>query len=188
MLLSTSGCRLVWFKTLTFQGLKDFDPQKLRKILFLKVLLPLAEIQFNYLKYHQCYTNPSELLTIPVPIHSNVLKAMIALSKYLGNYEAYKSALKNHVIKWANNNNSLTAFVRILNGNNLKGLTEWYQQAYAIFDNIEKLYLRLLALSGVRKTKAKLVYDKIRKWVPLEGLMSITLRQRCLSISDTNSS
>ncbi len=88
---------------------------------------------------------------------------MITLSKYLGNYEAYKSAIKNHGIKWANNNDSLTAFVRILNGNNLKGLTEWYHQAYAIFNDNEKLYLRLLALSGVRKTEAKLVYDKIRE-------------------------
>jgi intergrase/recombinase len=114
------------------------------------------------LKYHQCYRNPSELLSIPVTIRSNVLKSMIALSKYLGTYETYKLAIKNHGIKWANNNDSLTAFVRILNGNNLKDLTLWYQRALTIFNDNEKLYLRFLALSGVRKTEAKLSFDKIR--------------------------
>jgi intergrase/recombinase len=88
---------------------------------------------------------------------------MITLSKYLGNYEAYTSAIKNHGIKWSNNNDSLTAFVRILNGNNLKGLTQWYQQAYSIFNDNEKMYLRFLALSGVRKTEAKMAFDKIRE-------------------------
>jgi hypothetical protein len=102
------------------------------------------------------------LLTVPVTIRSNVLKSMITLSKYLGNYEAYKSAIKNHGIKWANNNDSLTAFVRILNGNNLKDLSQWYQQALAIFNDSEKLYLRFLALSGVRKAEAKMAFDRIR--------------------------
>ena len=87
---------------------------------------------------------------------------MITLSKYLGNYEAYKLAIKNHGIKWANNNDSLTAFVRILNGNNLKDLTQWYQQALSHFNDNEKLYLRFLALSGVRKTEAKMSFDRIR--------------------------
>ena len=115
--------------------------------------------------------NPSELLSIPVTIRSNVLKSMITLSKYLGNYEAYKSAIKNHGIKWANNNDSLTAFVRILNGNNLKDLTQWYQQALAIFNDNEKLYLRFLALSGVRKTEAKMAFDRIRA-MAREGKLS----------------
>jgi len=158
------GRRLVWFRTLAFQAQKNFDPEKYKQYLFSKYSHVYAEIQFNYLlKYPQCYDNPSELLSVPVTIRSNVLKSMITLSKYLGNYEAYKSAIKNHGIKWANNNDSLTAFVRILNGNNLKGLSEWYQQAMAIFSPNEKLYLRLLALSGVRKTEAKMVYDKIRE-------------------------
>jgi hypothetical protein len=87
---------------------------------------------------------------------------MVALSKYLGTYESYKSAIKNHGIKWANNNDSLTAFVRILNGNNLKDLAQWYEKALAIFNVNEKLYPRFLALSGVRKTEAKMSFDKIR--------------------------
>jgi hypothetical protein len=160
---TTRGRRLVWFRTLAFQEHKNFDPEKYRQYLFSKYSHVYAEIQFNYLlKYHQCYDNPSELLSVPVTIRSNVLKSMVTLSKYLGNYEAYKSAIKNHGIKWANNNDSLTAFVRILNGNNLKGLSEWYQQANAIFTDNEKLYLRLLALSGVRKTEAKMAFDRIR--------------------------
>jgi hypothetical protein len=102
------------------------------------------------------------LLSIPVTIRSNVLKSRITLSKYLRDYEAYKTAIKNHGIKWANNNDSLTAFARILNGNNLKDLTTWYQKALAIFNDNEKLYLRFLALSGVRKTEAKMAFDILK--------------------------
>jgi hypothetical protein len=164
MKFATRGRRLVWFRTLAFQDQKDFDLNKYKQYLFSKYSHVYAEIQFNYLlKYSKCYDNPTELLSVPVTIRSNVLKSMITLSKYLGNYEAYKSAIKNHGIKWANNNDSLTAFVRILNGNNLKGLPEWYQQSLTIFNETEKLYLRFLALSGVRKTEAKMAFDKIRE-------------------------
>jgi len=87
---------------------------------------------------------------------------MVALSKYLGTYESYKSAIKNHGIKWANNNDSLTAFVRILNGNNLKDLAQWYEKALAIFNVNEKLYPRFLAQFLSSKTEAKMSFDKIR--------------------------
>jgi hypothetical protein len=115
------------------------------------------------MKYSSCYSNPSELLAIPTTTRSNVLKAMLSLSAYLGAKEGYKTKLKQHGITWVNNNDSLTALTRILNGNNLKDLTIWYREALKILNNSEKLYPRFLALSGVRKTEAKMSFLKIQE-------------------------
>ena len=153
---------LAW-KAKSDDDLKDLDLVKYRQFLDSKYAHDYAKILFNYqLRYSSCYNNPSELLAIPTSIRSNVLKAMLALSAYLGAKEDYKTKLKQHSITWVNNNDSLTAFTRILNGNNLKDLTQWYRQALTCLNDAEKLYLRFLALSGVRRTEAKLSIDKIR--------------------------
>ena len=158
-----SGCRLVWFRTLAFQDGKDVDLVKYRQFLEAKYSHAYAGILYNYLvKYSNCYNNPSDLLAIPTSIRSNVLKAMLALSAYLGAKEDYRNKLKQYGIHWVNNNDSLTAFTRILNGNNLKDLTAWYREALTYLNDSEKLYLRFVALSGVRKTEAKMSIDKIR--------------------------
>jgi hypothetical protein len=115
------------------------------------------------MKYSSCFNNPSELLSILASTRSAVLKSMIALSKFLGCYEEYKLKLKNHGISWINNNDSLSSFVKILNANNLKDLTVWYREALKILNDSEKLYLRFLALSGMRKTEAKMSYLKIQE-------------------------
>jgi hypothetical protein len=163
-----SGRRLVWFRTQAFQDdlhndLKDLDLVKYRQFLEAKYSHDYAKILYNYLlKYYSCYNNPSELLAIPTTIRSNVLKSMLALSAYLGAKEDYRQSLKQHSISWVNNNDSLTAFTRILNGNNLKDLTQWYRQALTYLSDEEKSYLRFLALSGVRKTEAWLGMSQIQ--------------------------
>jgi hypothetical protein len=143
--------------------LRNLDLQKYREFLENKYCHEYAKQQYCYLiKYSSCYGNPSELLSIPTSTRSAVLKSMIALSKFLGCYEEYKLKLRNHGIRWINNNDSFSSFVRILNGNNLKDLTVWYREALKILNDSEKSYLRFLALSGVRKTEAKMSFSKIQ--------------------------
>jgi hypothetical protein len=168
----SSGRRLVWFRTLAFQAGKNIDQQlnienfdlvKFWQFLEAKYSHDYAKILYNYLmKYASCYNSPSELLSIPASIRSNVLKSMLAVAAYLGAKEDYRNKLKQHGIHWVNNNDSLTAFTRILNGNNLKDLAVWYREALKILSDSEKLYLRFTALSGVRKTEAKLSFSKIQ--------------------------
>ena len=110
-----------------------------------------AKMLYRYwVKYSSILMNPSELFDIPISIRGNVLKAMVCRSKYLGCYKEFTDSIKNHGIKWTQED-SLTSFNRIFNNNNHNGLSEWYTKALSILADHEKLYLRFMLLSGVRK-------------------------------------
>jgi len=88
-----------------------------------------------------------------VTIRANVLKSLINLSKYLGEYESFKSQLKNHGIKWVTTDNSFNSFLAIIN-NQHSTLGQWYKDAMTILPDNEKLYLKFTLLSGLRKDES----------------------------------
>jgi hypothetical protein len=89
------------------------------------------------------------MVTLPSTIQQNVLKGMVALSKFLGCHEEFTRVFENHGIKWIQGD-GLSVFIRIFN-NNHSNLREWYNSAMAILDNNKKFYLRYMLLSGIRK-------------------------------------
>jgi hypothetical protein len=108
---------------------------------------------YNYTqKYFECYLNPSKILSLPTSIRANVLKALIAFSKFQGNYLGFKETLKEHGIKWLRPDN-LTAFLRILNNrsNTNNNVLKWVNDAKPILRNNENLLLKFLLKTGVRK-------------------------------------
>ena len=82
-----------------------------------------------------------------------MLKSLINLSKYLGEYESFKSQLKNHGIKWVTTDNSFNSFLAIIN-NQHSTLGQWYKDAMTILPDNEKLYLKFTLLSGLRKDES----------------------------------
>ena len=59
-----------------------------------------SSARFNYaVRFYDCYLNPSKILTVSTSIRANVLKALIALSKFQGEYLEFKQQLKEHGIK-----------------------------------------------------------------------------------------
>jgi intergrase/recombinase len=74
---------------------------------------------------------------------------LTALGKYLGEYESFKKNMLTHGIKRVKPD-PLQAFTRVFNSDAHKGLGEWYNNASAVLDDSEKLYLRFVMLSGVR--------------------------------------
>jgi intergrase/recombinase len=112
-----------------------------------------ANLQFSYTKrFFECYANPEKILLIPTSIRANALKALVCLSKALGEHEIFKSRLKNHGIKWINEN-SFSAFLGIVN-NSHKDLLTWYHNADNALTESEKLYLKFCLLSGLRCNEA----------------------------------
>ena len=107
----------------------------------------------NSLKYQGFIENPQGISELPASIRGNILKAMVNLAKFLGIHEEYKLKLKNHGIKWLNNDDSFNSFLRIIN-NNHSNLGEWYKAAQNILHNNEKQYLKFALLSGLRKEEA----------------------------------
>jgi hypothetical protein len=107
----------------------------------------------NGIKYFDCLKNPQGMSAIPVSIRGNVLKAMVNLAKYLGQYEEYKVKLSNCGIKWVNNDDAFNSFLRIVN-NQHSSLGEWYRTAQDILRDNEKLWLRFNLLTGLRKQES----------------------------------
>ena len=75
------------------------------------------------------------------------------LAKYLGCYEEFKVKLRNHGVKWVNQDDSFNSFLRIVN-NNHSNLGEWYTTAQSILRDNEKLWLKFTLLTGLRKQEA----------------------------------
>jgi hypothetical protein len=65
--------------TIDWSGYKAFLDKEYKK--------EYSNAKFNYtMRFYDCYQNPSKLLEIPTSIRANALKALIALSKFTGEY------------------------------------------------------------------------------------------------------
>ena len=78
---------------------------------------------------------------------------MVNLAKYKGIYEDYKTKLRNHGVKWVNNDDSFSSFLRIVN-NNHNNLGKWYKITQNILRDNEKRWLRFNLLTGLRKSES----------------------------------
>jgi intergrase/recombinase len=109
--------------------------------------------QYSYaVKYHRYLEDPRRINDLPIGIRSSVLKALIALSKYLGCYTEFTASYKNHGVKWTNKN-SLSVFLNIIN-NNHADLINWFRVANTVLRENEKLFMKYCLLSGLRKQEA----------------------------------
>jgi intergrase/recombinase len=119
-----------------------------------------ARANYNYSrKYLDFYFNPSKILSLQTSMRANVVKALIALSKFQGNYLEFKERIKQHGIKWVKPDN-FTAFLNILN-NNHDDLKELYKAVQDILGTNHKVFLRFVLLSGLRKGEALKSFNKI---------------------------
>ncbi len=119
-----------------------------------------ANMQFNNARrYLQFFNNPSRLLSCTPCSRANALKSLVCLLKYLGCYVQFKEKLKQYGIKWVRPD-CFSSFMRIMN-NNHKDLLEWYKRVCSILDENEKLYLKFMLLSGLRKTEGMLAFNLI---------------------------
>ncbi|MCJ7633787.1 hypothetical protein MUP77_15550 [Candidatus Bathyarchaeota archaeon] len=111
-------------------------------------------MMFNYtIKYFDLIYNPSKILALPNSSQQNVLKAMTALSKYLGIYDSYKEQLKRYGIKWSNKDTAFNSFLAIFNHKH-DTLGAYIESIQPTLYNNEKLFLRFLTISGLRTSVA----------------------------------
>jgi intergrase/recombinase len=103
--------------------------------------------------------NLRELDMLPHSIKNNVIKSLIILSKYLGIYEDFSNKCKQFGIK-TTSPNTLNAFLRILNSNN-SDILKWYNEALPILRDNERIFLKFLLNSGLRKEEAIKSFNKI---------------------------
>ncbi len=113
----------------------------------------------NSKRFYGCYLNPSGIMSIPASTRSNVLKALIALSKYQGTYLGFKEKLRQYGIKWVRPDN-FSVFLSIMN-NRHDDLKDWYRTTQSILGTDYKLFLRFVVLTGLRKGEAITSFNKI---------------------------
>jgi hypothetical protein len=107
--------------------------------------------QYSYaVKYYRYLEDPKKISDLPTTIKDSVLKALIALSKYLGCYMEFTASFKNHGIKW-NHGNSLKAFLNIIN-NHHADLKSWYKSANNVLRPNEKLS-KIYTIIRIKETR-----------------------------------
>ena len=96
--------------------------------------------------------NPTKLQSLKSSVKPNALKSMVCLSKYMGCYEDYKAKLKSYGIKWTSEDTAFNGFLSIFSKQH-DTLGPWIKQIQPILNDNERQYLRLLAITGLRKTE-----------------------------------
>jgi hypothetical protein len=119
-----------------------------------------SQIFFKTVKHADCLDDPSKILAISPSIRHTVLKALVCVSKYLGFYEDYKAKLKGYGIKWNNEDTAFKGFLSIFSKQH-DTLGFWVKQVQPILHYNEKLLLRFLSLTGLRKGEAVTAFNMI---------------------------
>ena len=108
---------------------------------------------------HLIYGNLRELDFLQDSTKATVVKALVVLSKFLGIHSQFKQRLQDYGIK-IKRPDSFTSFLRILKNNN-SDILNYYHKATEVLRSHEKLYLKFLLLTGLRKEEAIISFNKI---------------------------
>jgi len=118
-----------------------------------------AEVLRNVRKYYwMIYGSLREIESFSQSKKNNVVKALIAFSKYLGVYEEFKVRLKNYGIK-LESPNSFRAFVRMMEKK--EGLIEWVKDCLSVLNKDLTTFIRFVMISGLRKEEAVKSFNRI---------------------------
>jgi len=115
-----------------------------------KVRLLYAKKYYHILKE----SNAQELLTLSNDKRIHVMKALAALSKYLGCYDLWKDIIERYQLKWSNED-AVQIFQNITNtDHDISSMIKWLKDAYS---KLPKSYGNILlfnALTGLRPEEA----------------------------------
>ncbi len=113
-----------------------------------------AKDVFCYAKrYHSMMTGSlRELESFSRSKRNNVMKALIALSKYLGIYTQFKTKTENYGFKWKGKS-SLGSFTRMMQAGD-SDVLQWCNEAVEKLSDKEATFLKFVAISGIRVGEA----------------------------------
>ena len=90
---------------------------------------------------------------------SHVMKALAALSKFLGKYDEWLGIIKSYQLKWSNGNKSFKAFQSIMDsqshGNNLNSMIKWIKGVSAALPQEFRNVLLFNTLTGLRPNEGQ---------------------------------
>jgi intergrase/recombinase len=107
-------------------------------------------------KYYRVLTeaNAQELLILSNDKRTHAMKALAALSKYLGCYDLWKSVIERHQLKWSNED-AVHVFQNITNADrDFSSMVKWLKDAYSKLPQSYGNILLFNALTGLRPEEA----------------------------------
>ncbi|HET6588727.1 MAG TPA: hypothetical protein VFG45_01030 [Candidatus Nitrosocosmicus sp.] len=132
----------------------------------------------------------SSITTITPDVKTYVMKALAALSKFMGIYDDWLEIIKRYNLKWSNGNRSLTTFKQIFeeNADNLNSMIKCIKEVTSFLPLEYKNVLLFTTLTGLRpdeaqkaiwliKTKESEYVDNDRGFLKHYQFPSIFLRQ-----------
>jgi intergrase/recombinase len=141
------GCRLAWSRLV---DLGSLNWSSFKQYLDNKYAKSYATSIFEHsIKYYTYLDDVNQIQLVKPTVRNNIINALIALSRYLGNYEEFKREMDSHGIKRVKPD-PIATFTRIFSSNAHVGLDKWYSDSIAVLNENERLYLRFMALSGLR--------------------------------------
>ena len=81
-------------------------------------------------KYYSYLNDVNQIQPARPTIRNNMIKSLIALSRFKGTYDAFKGDMKNHGITYYKPD-LIAVFTRIFSSNAHDGLDKWYNDAMA---------------------------------------------------------
>jgi intergrase/recombinase len=97
--------------------------------------------------------NLAELECFGKSKRGNILRALSALSRYLGIHEQFKQHMKDYGLKWESQS-CFDSFLRILNNKNKDDVIEWVKLCQKGFDNTYATFVKFALFTGIRKSEA----------------------------------
>jgi len=143
-------------------SLQDFDWEAFRSWLDGRNSKTWAYQVFRLAKTHQhlFYGSLEELEKFSKWKKNNVLKALVALSKFLGIYEEFRAKVKNYGIKWSYQN-SFDSFLRMIRAKD--GLVDWIKDCIEVLDENQATFVKFVMFSGIRAGEAVNSFNMIVK-------------------------
>jgi intergrase/recombinase len=134
-------------------SLQDFDWEAFRSWLDGRNSKTWAYQVFRLAKTHQhlFYGSLEELEKFSKWKKNNVLKALVALSKFLGVYEEFRAKMKSYGVKWSYQN-SVDSFLRMIKARD--GLIDWVKDCIEVLDEDQATFVKFVLLSGIRAGEA----------------------------------
>jgi len=113
-------------------------------------------------KYYQCLLNHdfSEISNLKETARPNAMKALAALSKYLGMHEDFKLLVKNYSLKWTGRSAEDLIVDRITKVQNPNEIFEWIKQVKQIRPQLCE-FMDFMAVTGLRLVEAVASYNLI---------------------------
>ena len=137
-----------------------FDYQEWLSKRYAKSYIPTI-LCYNRKYGHLMNGNLRELDKLSLSVKNNTIKSLIILSKYLQIHEPFAKQLKQNNVK-VTSPDSFSSFIRIFNSNDHNTIG-WINQANTVLKDNERLYLRFLLNTGMRKAEAILSFNLIIK-------------------------